>query len=194
MRETVGALIPIRSFDGMTRLSGRLGSEDRRRLVRELADRTIRAALDADTCVSVITADVEVGRWALGRRVDVIEEPAQRGLDAAAAMGVEKIGVGPWMVLHADLPAVSADDVRAAVSSIGSGYVLAPSHDGGTSLIGGTGVDFPFRYGPGSFCRHLSAIRGDATILIRPGLALDLDRPWDLEALRRLGYLGTDGR
>jgi 2-phospho-L-lactate guanylyltransferase len=191
METAFRALIPIRSFDGMTRLSGRLGSEDRRRLARELAGRTIRAALDANTQVSVITADAEVDRWALTLGVECIAESTPHGLDAAAAAGVAEAGDYPWLVIHADLPAINADDVRAAVRSIGKGWVLAPSHDGGTSLIGGTGRGFPFRYGPGSFRRHLAAVRGDATTLIRPGLALDLDRPWDLNALQQLGHLDS---
>lgn len=189
MENAFRALIPIRSFDGMTRLSGRLGSEDRRRLARDLAGRTIRAALEANARVSVITADAEVDRWALASGVECINESTSHGLDAAAAAGVAEAGDDPWLVVHADLPAINANDVRAAARSVGARWVLAPSHDGGTSLIGGTGRGFPFRYGPGSFRRHLAAVRGDATILIRPGLALDLDRPWDLTALQQLGHI-----
>lgn len=189
MENAFRALIPIRSFDGMTRLSGRLGSEDRRRLARDLAGRTIRAALEANTRVSVITADAEVERWALASGVECIAESASHGLDAAAAAGVAGAGDDPWLVIHADLPAIDANDLRAAMQSVGSGWVLAPSHDGGTSLIGGMGRVFPFRYGPGSFRRHLAAVSGGATILIRPGLALDLDRPWDLNALEQLGHI-----
>lgn len=194
MKHSVEAIIPIRSFEGMTRLSEWLGTEDRMRIARDLADRTVRAALDAATQVSVVTADAEVRRWALATGVDVIDEQASRGLDAAAATGLNEIGDDPWFVIHADLPAVTPADIRAAADMVEHRYVLAPSHDGGTSLIGGTGSRFPFRYGPGSFGRHLSALRGEAAILVRPGLALDLDRPWDLRALRRLGYLkpGTE--
>ena len=194
MTGTVRTLIPIRSFDGMTRLSGWLEPENRTDLARSLAARTARAALDADTSVSVITADAQVQRWAVGSGVDIIEERIARGLNAAAATGVQEVGDVPWLVIHADLPGITPDDVRAATEQIEAGYVLAPSHDGGTSLIGGIGSDFPFRYGPGSFRRHLAAVHGEATILVRPGLALDLDHPRDLETLRSLGYLeaGTE--
>ncbi len=189
MATAVRALIPIRSFDGMTRLSGHLESEERKKLSRELADRTVRAALDANTRVSVITADVTVQQWAIASGVGVISERDSQGLDAAATAGVEEAGDDPWLVIHADLPAIESDDVQASLQAIGGGHVLAPSHDGGTSLIGGTGPDFPFQYGPGSFRRHLAAIDGEATVLVRLGLALDLDHPRDLEALRRLGFL-----
>ncbi len=189
MTDTVRAFIPIRSFDGMTRLSGYLSSEERTRLVRALAARTTSAALDADTRVSVITADAEVQNWATASGVDIVGESDARGLSTAATTGTERAGDDAWLIIHADLPAIGPDDVRAAVQALGNGHVLAPSHDGGTSLIGGRGSRFPFRYGPGSFRRHLAAIDGVATILIRPGLALDLDRSWDLDALKRLGYL-----
>ncbi len=189
MTPTVRALVPIRSFGGMTRLSGSLDPQDRTKLARDLADRTTRAALDADTRVSVITADAVVRQWATDSDIDLINEPISTGLNAAATTGVATPGDAPWLVIHADLPTILPEDIRTAAAAVERGYVLAPSHDGGTSLIGGTGPRFPFRYGPGSFRRHLAAIQGAATILVRPGLALDLDRPWDLEALRRLGYL-----
>ena len=191
MERTVTALVPIRSFDGMTRLSGRLRPEDRTMLARDLAGRTTRAALDADAAVSVITADPEVKQWATTCGLDVVDEAVSRGLNGAAATGVEAVGDTPWLVIHSDLPAISADDIRAATEAVKAGYVLAPSHDGGTSIVGGTGPNFPFRYGPGSFRRHLSAVHGEAMILVRPGLALDLDHPWDLEVLGRLGYFET---
>lgn len=191
MTGSVRALIPIRSFDGMTRLSGWLDSSDRASLARDLASRTTRSALQADTRVSVVTADTEVQQWAISFGVDAIIERTSQGLNAAATVGTEEVGDDPWLVIHADLPAIDATDVRTAAQATESGFVLAPSHDGGTSLIGGRGPDFPFRYGPGSFRRHLAAVNGSATILVRPGLALDLDHPWDLAVLTRLGYLET---
>ena len=92
------------------------------------------------------------------------------------------------MVVHADLPAIEAEDLDTTMSLLGSRSILAPSHDGGTSLIAGSTPAFPFSYGVGSFQRHLAAVP-DAAVLIRPGLALDLDRASDLDAIRGLGYL-----
>jgi 2-phospho-L-lactate guanylyltransferase len=189
MTRIVKTLIPIRSFDGMTRLSGHLDTEDRRLIARDMAGRAVRAALAANTRVSVITADAEVQEWAIASNAAVINERRPRGLDAAATAGIETAGDDPWLVIHSDLPGIGPEDVHAAVQAVGRGCVLAPSHDGGTSLIGGGGPGFPFKYGPGSFRRHLAAINGVVTILIRPGLALDLDRPWDLATLTRLGYV-----
>jgi 2-phospho-L-lactate guanylyltransferase (CobY/MobA/RfbA family) len=75
------------------------------------------------------------------------------------------------------------DDLVAAWAALGPGPVIAPSHDGGTSLVAGH-TRFPFTYGPGSFHRHVAAATAvsasPAAIVVRPGLALDLDTAEDL--------------
>jgi 2-phospho-L-lactate guanylyltransferase (CobY/MobA/RfbA family) len=61
--------------------------------------------------------------------------------------------------------------------------VIAPSADGGTSVLGGQG-DARFGYGPGSFHLHLRRFP-EAEIVTRPGLLHDVDSPADLESARR---------
>jgi len=182
-------IIPIRSFEGMTRLANDLTADQRRRLSRELATRVVRAAEGADLDTAIVTGDAAVRRWATGMGARVVTESAAVGLNGAAAAGIASVSSATWLVVHSDLPAVTTEDLAAAAEDVPKGTVLAPSHDGGTPLIGSTGNPFPFRYGPGSFRAHLSAVRGDASILIRPGLSLDLDRPSDLGAMTELGYL-----
>jgi 2-phospho-L-lactate guanylyltransferase len=109
-------------------------------------------------------------------------------LNAAALAGVSAVP-RPWIIVHADLPALRVEDIAGAARLAEWTTVIAPSRDGGTSLLGSNGDPPPFCYGPGSYRRHLHAVRGQAITLLRPGLALDLDRPWDLAALHRLGYL-----
>ena len=185
---TPTAIVPIRSFAGLTRLSSVLGEHERAVLMQHLASRTVLTAHSAGLPVFVVSNDAAVATWGEAHGCTTISETEGGGLNGAADAGANAAG-GPWMIIHADLPTIDVDDVLAASLLVEHRYVLAPSHDGGTSLIGGTGSDFPFRYGPGSFRLHLAAVGGDATILIRPGLALDLDRPWDLSVLRRLGHL-----
>jgi len=158
--------------------------------MQRMATRTVLAARRTGLPLLVVSNDAAVASWGASYGLATIPEPDGGGLNRAAVAGV-RAAAGPWMILHADLPAIDPEDVRAGAILVERGYVLAPSHDGGTSLIGGIGADFPFQYGPGSFRRHLSAVHGEAMILIRPGLALDLDHPRDLEALGRLGYLET---
>jgi len=155
----------------------------------DLATRTVRAAVDAGTYVTIVTPDPAVRRWAEGFDTRWIGEPTPGGLNAAAAAGVSAAAGTPWLVIHADLPAITPADVIAAAGLAVTGTVLAPSHDGGTSLIGGVVSSFPFAYGPGSFLRHLAAVDGRATVLVRPGLALDLDAPRDLATFEELDLI-----
>ncbi|MCH8900136.1 MAG: 2-phospho-L-lactate guanylyltransferase [Acidobacteria bacterium] len=181
------AVVPIRSFDGLTRLSEALSTEERFALMRRLAERTCTAIAEAGASVVIVTGDDEVRSWASESGFGLVDEPDPPGLDAAAAAGIAQAD-DAWMVVHADLPAIAPEDIEAAVTVLDGRSVLAPSHDGGTSLIAGSTPGFPFSYGVGSFHRHLAAVP-DAAVLIRPGLALDLDRPSDLDAIRRLGFL-----
>ena len=184
---TVAAVVPIRSFSGLTRLAAVLQTHERVALMRKLAGRTATAIAEAGASIVVVTGDDEVRSWASESGFSLVDEPDPPGLDAAAAAGMARAD-DAWMVVHADLPAIEAEDIDAAMSLLGSRSVLAPSHDGGTSLIAGSTPAFPFSYGVGSFHRHLAAVP-DAAVLIRPGLALDLDRASDLDAMQSLGLL-----
>jgi len=191
MSRRVRTFVPIRSFAGMTRLEPALGPDERRHLAIDCARRTAQVATEAGTDVTVVTNDAEVRRWTRNLDMRWIAEPEPGNLNTAAAAAVAAAAGTPWMVIHADLPTVTIDDVRTAALMATVGTVLCPSHDGGTSVIGGLRRSFPFRYGPGSFGRHFAAVRGRAAILIRPGLSCDLDSPRDLNAFQRLGYLSS---
>lgn len=92
------------------------------------------------------------------------------------------------MILHADLPTLIPADLTAALTATTERrVVLAPSHNGGTSLFAGDLDSFRFAYGQASFRRHLGAVAGhDHRLLVRPGLAIDLDGPEDLAIATRL--------
>lgn len=185
---TASAIVPVRSFDGLTRLAHVLDAGARAELMLRLTERTVDVIHRAMLPVSIVSSDPRVMAWGAAHADRVVPEPPAGGLNAAALAGVSTIR-GAWMVVHADLPVVRVEDIVAAARLADRTTVIAPSRDGGTSLIGGSGEPPPFRYGPGSFHRHLSAFRGRAIVLVRAGLALDLDRPWDLTALHRLGCL-----
>lgn len=182
---TTTAIVPIKSFEGLTRLADALPEDRRTTLMVRLAGRTTGALREAGADVVVVTGDAPVREWASQQRFRVVNEPDPPGLDAAALAGLDTVR-GPWMVVHADLPLLTPDDVAAANAALADNdHVLAPSHDGGTNLIGSSWPTFSFAYGPGSFRRHLALVPG-ARVMVRPGLALDLDRVRDLNALRRL--------
>lgn len=177
--------VPIKPFGiAKARLAAALDAKGRLRLGRAIAAHTLRTVAASGVTPAVVTGDAGVAGWAQRHRWAVIEEPAGGGLDGAAQAVVGAAGDRQWAVLHADLPLVTADELAQAWEAAATGMVIAPAHDGGTSLVAGAGP-FTFSYGPGSFHRHLRCAPG-ATLLVRPGLALDLDTVADLEVALRL--------
>ena len=178
-------VLPIRGLTGMTRLSGILDPDERRELLTGLATRIIAAGRAAHLDLIVLTPDPAVGRWASEMGVRVVDDPGS-GLDDACTATVASL-TGPWIVAHADLPLVTAESLTTVNSALDGQPVLAPSRDGGTNVVAGRGA-FPFAYGPGSFSRHLSLVP-DATVIVRPELAIDLDTEAEYRALTSSGVL-----
>ena len=186
------AAIPVRSLEGMSRLGDRLDVRQRSELTQALILRTATACERAGADGAVVTADAAVSTWAADHDIEVLVDPG-RDLDAAAQTAVAAAHGRTWVVVHGDLPLLTHRDVAAVLTRCGPVPVLAPSHDGGTSVVAATADSFPFRYGPGSFQRHLAAVAGQAVVVTRPGLALDLDRSSDLDTATLLGGLHDGG-
>lgn len=176
-------IIPIKSFRlGKQRLSDALDDRRRQALGRALAGHTAGVVEDVNLLPLIVTADSQVAEWAIASGFPSLPD-AGTGLTAAARVGTEwaRAAKSRWIVLHGDLPLLSTSDVRALAEGLGAGHtVIAPSSDGGTSAIGAVG-DFRFEFGVGSFRRHLPRL-SDARVVVRSGLALDVDSPNDLVA------------
>lgn len=178
----VRLVVPVRGFhSGFERLREFVDDETRWRIARHLATQVITSAVaSAAADPVVVTSDGEVAAHATALGARIVAEGEARGLDAAAATGIE--GAASWIVVHADLPFVQTADLEAAIESVDGGRpVVAPSHDGGTSLVGARGA-FAFSFGQGSFRRHL-ALLPQAKILLRRGLLLDVDTGDDVTRL-----------
>jgi 2-phospho-L-lactate/phosphoenolpyruvate guanylyltransferase len=178
--------IPVKPFPAAKqRLAAVLDADARARLGRSLAERTVRAVLDAGAEPLILSADDAVTAWARSIDVDVLCDEGS-SLDQAAHQAVRTIRARPaaWAILHADLPTITGNDLRPALAALAAGAsVLAPSSDGGTSLLGSSLDRFEFSYGPGSFRRHLARLASHSPhIVTNRGLALDLDTPDDLRA------------
>jgi len=187
------AVVPIRDFDGMTRLQPVLSPQERSSLARVLAEGVVAATTDAGLRTLVVTASDDVWRWAVGRGLSVCDDPGS-GLSAAAAAGVACGGDKPWMVVHADLPLVTSSAIAGIAQAAISSTVIVPSSDGGTTVICGYGR-FPFSYGKGSFHRHLAAAPR-AKVFVSAQLSVDIDTPEHLDsfpALTRSHYPARHG-
>lgn len=178
--------VPLKPFSSAKgRLAEALDPGARAELMRETAGRVVRAATEAGALVVVVTGDPAVGAWAHDRGVEVMREPPRGGLDGAAraaAEGAAATGV-VWCIVHGDLPLLTPGHLITVLAAAEEGAaVLAPSRSGGTNILASRAL-IDFRYGPGSFTRHLAAFAGHPTkVLVATGTALDLDTPADLAA------------
>ena len=181
-------IVPIRSFHlGKSRLAGVLEPAERGSLARRLAAHVVTTVQSAGFETAVITADPDVAQWAGSIRSELIADPNQ-GLNAAARAGMAWASGNEfdWIILHADLPQLSSDDLIALVDGLGArGSVIAPSSDGGTSALG-TDRPVDFSYGPASFHRHLAQL-GTTSVVARTGLLLDVDSDHDLRVANLVG-------
>jgi 2-phospho-L-lactate guanylyltransferase len=177
--------VPVkRFFVAKRRLSSVLEPATRSRLGRDLAAHTLETIAEAGGDPLVVAADDEVATWAKQAGWATVVDQGT-GLDDAAARAVDMALAEEraWLVAHADLPLLTAADIGAALSALESGgEVIAPSNDGGTTLVG-AGRPFRFAYGSASFHRHLPRLH-HPIVLVRLGLALDLDDASDLDAAR----------
>ena len=104
--------------------------------------------------------------------------------------------VNTLVVLHGDLPNLRPDDVETLLNALPSGeepaVAIAPDRAGtGTNglVLRPPGV-IRFRFGAGSFARHLEEVDRAGVPLVavnRAGLAFDLDTPADLARWLELG-------
>ena len=226
------AVVPLRDgVSGKSRLAAVLDDGSRRRLVRVLARHVVATLLAADgiTRVVVVTADPAFARESLAElEVEVLEQPADRpGLNGALEYARETLarggpgpagdGTGPpsagrepgrLVVAHADLPALSPEDVEALLAEdtpvviatdrnrAGTNLLLLPFETYANSLspapkrrnpgLEEQGGRFRFRFGAGSLAAHVAEAKAhglDVTVVHRPGTAVDLDTTDDWSQL-----------
>ncbi len=178
-------VVPLRSFRlGKTRLAAELSDERRQMLGSTLAETVSTAIREAGLTAAVVTADDEVAEWASLRGHLLVDDPGT-GLDAACRAGV-MTAPRRWAVVHGDLPLVSGADMEFLADLVRAGRdVIAPSSDGGTTVLSARGP-IEFAYGPASFHRHLPQL-DDPVVVARRGLLHDLDSIADFESAARAG-------
>ena len=179
--------VPVKSFSAAKmRLAAAIVPEARVALSQEMARRTCALLTDVGTRPLVLAADTEVARWAKALAMEVVLDQ-DSDLNQAAATVVAIASGQPWLILHADLPLLDSEVLATLLPAVADGRsVIAPSRDGGTPAIGASMTRFDFGYGPNSFHRHLRRLAPNHPIvLVDPRLAIDLDEPSDLTAVRK---------
>ena len=202
------ALVPLRQLSGgKERLGVSLDAGQRRALVEAMATDVVTALLAVPILparVLLVSEDAEVAAFAAGLGVGVFQPPAaeEDPLNAAlraaaeAAMGA---GAATVLMIHADLPAVSAEALRALLAAHARQGDLTAPRATLVSDAAGTGTNclllsppsaMALRFGPGSRALHRAAAAAagaDYAEFMHPAIGFDVDFPADLDRLVRPG-------
>ncbi len=194
---SVRIIVPHRGLAAAkTRLAPVLDDAERESLARRLLAQVLRVAHEACGDVVVITPSealepqvTEAGARLVVQRGMGLNAGLQQARREAIADAIETL-----VILHGDLPNLSADDVAALLTAVPqpSGVAIAPDRaGGGTNGLALRPPDaIEFRFGIGSFDAHCAAAEEAGVPLVevhRPGLAFDLDTPEDLVRWIELG-------
>jgi 2-phospho-L-lactate guanylyltransferase len=174
------AIVPVNyGRDCKTRLATRLDRAHRTALVEVMARHVIAqlqstASIEDIRVLSPVRPPFAPSGWI---------EDMGRGLNAELDAARAVFPHAPIAFVHADLPFLGADDVRALLDRARmSGATIAPDRrEQGTNAVAiADGRQFMPAFGPDSFLRHKNLLP-DAAIVRTEGLSFDLDEEADLD-------------
>lgn len=192
----VWAAVPFKGPVGSKRrLADLLSDEERARLSLAMLQDVLGVLLavpDIDQ-VLLLTPRARMAQPGASRRLRVVEEESVVGglngaLKQAQAEAVTA-GADALLIVPADLPLLAAADIEAVLAAgSAAGIVAAPDGErrGTNALLLGPPDALVTEFGEESFGKHraLAAASGFSwTEVVRPGLALDVDTPADIERL-----------
>jgi 2-phospho-L-lactate guanylyltransferase len=195
---TLWAIVPVKPLRrGKSRLAGALSEDERTNLNRSLLQNTLKTLSELKEVeeVLVISRDPHALTIARNYGARTVREDGQPELNTAlkrATVVAQVYATGAVLILPADLPLITAEDVRALIERAGEPptVVIAPDRHGtGTNalLISPSGL-IEYDFGENSFQRHCQRAKEAGArleIVNLPSLGLDLDLPEDLELARQ---------
>mgnify|MGYP006287285691 FL=1 len=196
MPERIWAIVPIKPLaEAKSRLAPALTPEARRQLTVRLLHHTLSVLTQVETLagVLVVSADDAVGRIAQAHDAAFLPEPEAPGLNVSLTVAADQAqawGATGVLIVPGDLPQLDVASLEAVLTAAPTSpaLVIVPDRrERGTNVLLLKPPDLlPFRYGPGSFRRHL-ALAGarDVQPIVRrfPNLAIDADLPQDLDCI-----------
>jgi 2-phospho-L-lactate guanylyltransferase len=196
---TLWAIVPVKPLRrGKSRLAGTLSEDERTELNRTLLQNTLNTFSDLKEVEEVLVISRDPQALAIARHYGArtVRENGQPELNTAlkrATVIAQVYATRGVLVLPADLPLITRDDVLALIERAGEppAVVIAPDRHGtGTNalLISPSGL-IEYDFGVNSFQRHCQRAKEAGArleIVNLPSLGLDLDLPEDLELVRKL--------
>jgi len=196
---TIWAIVPVKPLRrGKSRLSGTLSEDERTQLNQDLLEHTLRILTESKELEEVLVVSRDPLALTVARNLGArtVLEDGQPRLNTAltrATVVAKVYATRGVLVLPADLPLLSHDDVLALIERATQPpvVVIAPDrHEQGTNalLMSPAGL-IEYDFGEGSYQRHCErAQKAGARLEIvkLTSLGLDLDLPEDLELIEKM--------
>ncbi len=193
---TLWAIVPIKPMRlGKSRLARVLSEEERAELNRQLLVHTVKTLKSVPELEKVLVVSRDQSALALARRhgARTVQEDEGSQLNIALARATyvaRSFNTHGVLVLPADLPFITAEDIRRLLEAAHDPpvVVIAPDRkrEGTNALLISPPGLIEYEFGPGSFARHCARAREAGArleVCELPSLAVDLDWPEDLHLL-----------
>lgn len=190
------AILPLKDLvQAKSRLAGLLSPSERRALAQAMVEDVLRALTSAPSVDGVVLVSDDPAAQLLAHRYRLhwLEERQLpgRGLNAAingALAVLEGRGVSDAMIVHGDLPLVTAADFETLIAHyrrIPRSLVIAPDrhHLGTNIMLLPVGLQVTLAYGQRSCSQHSASaaeLGYQVELVQRPGSCMDVDEPRDL--------------
>ena len=176
------ALVPLKQgVESKSRLREALEPAERMALASAMAARVMTCLSNVNAINSLyLLAPTEVSEWPSHWLPD-----SGRGLNPELESARAQLGNRPLLVIHADLPHLTVQDVQALLTAADDrGCAFAPDRHGrGTNAVALRDANpFRFAFGRDSLTPHRQQCPG-AAIVERAALGFDIDTPADLAEL-----------
>lgn len=188
----IWAIVPVKRLSrAKQRLAPVLSRNERAKLARTMLHEvlTTLCATPELAGIVVVTGDPMVANLATLFDARVVSDVMETGINAAVQQGLKAIDpTAGALIIPADVPFATADDLRAMISELAFHPVaLAPaSSDGGTNALAMLSSNLiASSFGDNSFARHQALARDNGVscgIVRTDGLGHDIDCPVDLVA------------
>jgi 2-phospho-L-lactate guanylyltransferase len=196
---SVWVIIPVKPLTrAKSRLSAVLSAEQRQQLAEMLLRHVIATVRQVPEVVGTLVISRDTKALAIARDAGTytVQESGAPELNNALMRATSVVagwGGSAVLVLPADLPLISSEDVRNLVE-LGlepHTIVLATDHqeDGTNAMLVRPPGLIPYAFGPGSFLRHLKLaqdVNANVHVYSSERMMLDIDVPADLLVYERI--------
>ncbi len=190
-------IIPVKADNPKGRLGTLLTGREKKQLQISMLEDTLAALARAKKLghTFIVSSDPDILKLAEWYGAGAITEEKDAGVNEAVERAIAELdGYDGWIMIPADLPLITANDIKTALTLVrmGSSVVISPSEDysGTNLLLMSRGSSIPLHYDDDSFNKHVreASDRGIRfSVYYSENVAFDIDRAGDVHRYFRFG-------